>query len=185
MPPCILGVMNTNLVQKAKEYALEKHSGCNQQYDGKPYEFHLEMVHSFGEKYAHLIPEEMRENVLAACWTHDIIEDCRENYNDVKNMLGEAVAELVYAVTNEKGKTRHERANDKYYEGLRNIPYANFLKICDRLANVKYSRDGGNDKKLGIYKDEFASFRSKLGTPAEYDVMWEEMLQYLNLHNSI
>ena len=170
--------MNKTLVETAKAYALDRHRGTNHLYDGKPYEFHLQMVYDFGRKYAHLLPAQEQEVVLAACWTHDIIEDCRENYNDVAAILGVPVAELVYAVTNEKGKTRHERANDAYYTGIRNTPYAAFLKICDRLANVKYSLDGGNDRKLDIYKTEYENFRKKLAAPAAYDVMWDEMWSY-------
>ena len=76
-------------------------------------------------KYIHLLPNNrVISEVLAACWVHDVIEDCRETYNDVKNVLGERVADIAYALTNEKGKTRKERANDKYYEGIRNTPFA-------------------------------------------------------------
>jgi len=59
---------------------------------------------------------------MTACWGHDLIEDCRVSYNDVKDALGQEAADIIYAVTNEKGKNRKERANDKYYEGIRNTP---------------------------------------------------------------
>ena len=37
---------------------------------------------------------------------HDVIEDARQIYNDVRQQLGETVAELAYSLTNEKGRNR-------------------------------------------------------------------------------
>ena len=51
----------------------------------------------------------------------------------------EKVGNIAYALTNEKGRTRAERANAKYYRGIRKEEYADLDKICDRLANVKHS----------------------------------------------
>ena len=157
-----------------KEYAIKSHGDCNCVYDGKPYSLHLELVYNVALKFIHLIPEDKREVVLAGCWVHDLIEDARQTYNDVKKVCGLEVAELAYALTNEKGKTRKERANDKYYEGIRNTPYATFIKLCDRIANYDYSCAKGSSmgKK---YKEEMPDFVSKL-----YDEKYQEMFDYLN-----
>ena len=37
-------------------------------------------------------------------------------------------AEIVYALTNDKGRTRKERAGEHYYAGIRETPYAPFVK---------------------------------------------------------
>ena len=70
--------------------------------------------------------------------------------------------EIVYALTNDKGRTRAERAGENYYKGIRETPYAPFVKLCDRLANVTYtcSIDSGKDgnKMREIYKSEMAHF---------------------------
>ena len=73
------------MIEKAKEYAIYCHDMTAHQYDGKPYDTHLQMVFDTAKKFIHLIPAEQHENVLAACWVHDVIEDCRQTYNDVKN----------------------------------------------------------------------------------------------------
>lgn len=148
--------------QQAKQYAIERHHSTNHRYNGEPYHVHLEMVVEVAEKFINLIPEPDRDDVLSACWCHDVIEDCRETFNDVKKATNERVAEIVYACTNEKGKNRKERANAKYYEGVRNTPYASFVKLCDRAANVRYSREKGS-RMLGLYKDEMAGFLEKVG----------------------
>ena len=152
----------SELISNAKEYAILKHFETNHKYDGNPYDVHLQMVYDFACKYIHLLPNNrVISEVLAACWVHDVIEDCRETYNDVKNVLGERVADIAYALTNEKGKTRKERANDKYYEGIRNTPFADYIKICDRMANVKYSKDKGS-RMIEVYRKENEEFKKQL-----------------------
>ena len=153
---------SSELVSNAKEYAILKHFETNHKYDGNPYDVHLQMVYDFACKYIHLLPNNrVISEVLAACWVHDVIEDCRETYNDVKNVLGERVADIAYALTNEKGKTRKERANDKYYEGIRNTKKKKKKKICDRMANVKYSKDKGS-RMIEVYRKENEEFKKQL-----------------------
>lgn len=153
--------MNT-IIKTSKDYAVKCHSETNHLYDGKPYSYHLNMVYDIAYKFIHLIPEHERHDVLASCWTHDVIEDCRQTYNDVKEATNLQVAELTYALTNDKGKNRKERAGDKYYEGIRKTPNAVFVKLCDRIANYKYSVDTGS-RMADMYEKENESFLSQLG----------------------
>jgi (p)ppGpp synthase/HD superfamily hydrolase len=102
------------------------------------------------------------------------------SYNDVKNQLGQEAADIIYAVSNEKGKTRAERANDKYYEGIRNTPGAVFVKLCDRIANVQYSKMT-KSRMFEMYKKENTNFLTKLGGG---DIEYYEMVVALtNLLN--
>ena len=72
---------------------------------------------------------------------HDSIEDARLTYNDViriaKRWMDDEQAliatEIVYALTNDKGRTRAERAGEKYYQGIRETAFAPFVKLSDRL----------------------------------------------------
>ena len=69
--------------------------------------------------------------------------------------------EMVYALTNEKGRTRAERANDKYYQGIRETPYAPMLKLADRLANISYSCSNTNESNAHmkqVYQTELPHF---------------------------
>lgn len=162
-----------NIVETSKNYAVECHASTGHRYDEKPYDYHLRMVYEAGQKFIHLIPENDRDNVLASCWVHDCIEDCRQTYNDVKNATNEMVAELAYALTNEKGRSRKERANDKYYQGIRETPYAVFVKMCDRIANVEHSIRQGS-RMAEMYAKENKHFMEKL-----YDPKYQEMFDYL------
>ena len=179
------------MTYNSEEWIFEQHRQTNHKYDDYvPYEFHLKMVKSVADRFFYLIDKqiffEWKDNaeeltryssytndykkykyditekvITLACYGHDLIEDTRVSYNDVKNKLGEDVANIIYALTNEKGKTRSERANDKYYEGIRNTKGAPFVKLCDRIANVQYSKDT-NSSMFDKYKKENLDFMYSL-----------------------
>ena len=159
----------SEIIKKAEKYARKVHKETNHKYDGGDYIVHLEMVVDVANGFKHLLPEEERDMVIASCWTHDVIEDCRETYNDVVNSTNKDVAEITYALTNEKGKNRKERANDKYYQGIRDTEFADFVKICDRIANILYSKIKKSRMFLK-YKDEYPEFREKLYNPKYGDM---------------
>ena len=157
------------LLEKTKAYAIQKHKNVNHKYDQYDYDFHLNMVFEIAKKFIYLIEPSEQETVLAGCWVHDIIEDARETYNDVKKETNETIAELAYALTNEKGRNRAERANDKYYKGIRDTKNASFIKFCDRIANVTHSKNNGS-RMFDKYKDENDDFISKIYVPECKDI---------------
>ena len=167
------------LYEKAKAYAIKCHTETNHLYDGLPYSFHLELVEKVAKKFIHLIRGSDREIVYAACWCHDTIEDTRQTPNDVVKATNRAVALIVYAVTNEKGWTRGDRANDKYYKGIRDTKYATFVKLCDRIANVLYSHSKMGDSTVSMfdkYKAENLHFVTEL---FDEKGTYQEMFDYL------
>lgn len=149
--------MNSKIIA----FAIEAHQNVNHLYDGKPYSVHLALTVSYAQKYIELVPETYQSAVIDACWLHDTIEDTRMTYNDILAVTNPAVADIVYAVTNEKGKTRKDRANEKYYEGIKNCDFASFVKLCDRLANVKYAVDTDSHMKQ-VYRAENEHFINSL-----------------------
>ncbi|WP_350287126.1 phosphohydrolase [uncultured Croceitalea sp.] len=152
------------MLEKTKQYAIGCHDRVNQKYGNKPYSFHLNMVYEVAQEFSCLIPKEELENTYCGCWVHDLIEDARETYNDVLYNTNKTIAELAYALTNEKGRTRIERANDRYYQGIRETPNATFIKLCDRIANVRHSKTKGSTM-LDKYRKENTDFAKKLYRP--------------------
>ena len=79
--------------------------------------------------------------------------------------------EIVYALTNDKGRNRAERAGEKYYKGIRETLYAPFVKMCDRLANITFScsnLDGvDNDRMKKVYKAEVPHFLSSINSHSD------------------
>jgi (p)ppGpp synthase/HD superfamily hydrolase len=149
-----------------RDFALTAHRENHQLYDGYlPYEFHLRLaVKTATEFVGVLVPHAYElEDILSAVWCHDVLEDTFRTYNDLKEGVNTNVADIVYAVTNEKGKTRKERANAKYYEGIKATEYAVFVKLCDRIANVTYGRYiAFNDKLYQMYQRENDKFLQAL-----------------------
>lgn len=173
-------------------WCIEQHASTNHFYDKYlPYEFHLRMVDGVRKQFEHLIKNSSMKKdgdinshavIKRACWGHDLIEDCRVSYNDVKQNLGYQAADIIYAVTNEKGKNRHERANDKYYQGIRDTPGAVFVKLCDRVANVQYSKMT-RSRMFELYRDELDDFVVKLGYDTNTHPLFEMFSYLINLFN--
>ncbi len=142
-----------------------------------PYEFHLRMVDKVYHEFKHLIESTIERAICGiAVWGHDLIEDCRVSYNDCKEQLGEEAADIIYAVSNEKGKTRKERANDKYYEGIVATKGAVFVKLCDRIANIQYSKMT-KSRMFEMYKKENFDFCKSLGYHHNHEFV--AMFRYL------
>ena len=160
------------------EWCIEQHRKTNHFYGDLPYEYHLQMAYDEALKYIHLIPEEYQAEVLAGIWVHDVIEDARQTYNDVLKATSYLTAEFSFALSNEKGKTRKQRANSKYYAGIRALAFADYLKICDRLANVTHGVRTGGSMAKG-YRKENPHFRKNIDTATvtgrDYTEMWNAL----------
>ena len=165
---------NPKLVE-VYNYAKACHEGTNQTYDDKPYfDTHILMVFHYALKYIHLVPEKWQLTILFAALCHDLIEDCRVTYNDLVTLIGKEAAEIVFACTNNRGRTREERANAEYYTVINKTPGAEYVKVCDRLANASSSRDAGHDM-LKKYKKEQPHFRESVQRDYTYAELWHEL----------
>lgn len=165
-------------IEQIRQSAHKLHKDVNQTYDRvHPYGFHLDMVADSVFKYGNEVCacEQDALPLFFAAYYHDSIEDARLTYNDVtkiaKGFMDESqaymAAEIVYALTNDKGRTRAERAGEKYYQGIRETPYAPFIKLADRLANITYSSSGNNAANQHmkvVYRNELPHFLESLTT---------------------
>lgn len=170
---------NAALELDIRERIAKIHADVNQHYDEKPYFYHLDKVARLAYKYLHYIVEKTEDiiPVIFAAYFHDSIEDARLTYNDVmkigKEYMNDKQAllatEIVYALTNEKGRNRHERANEKYYFGIRVIPYAPLVKACDRLANYNYAKET-HSRMVSCYEKEMDYFVGCITPTTENDI---------------
>lgn len=154
---------------------------CNQKYDKTlPYSFHLSCVFNELVNYIHNTQEDFSEtdmDILAmGAMGHDLIEDARVTYNDIANKWGFEVADVIYACTELRGKTRAERHGPEYIETLQENFFGRIVKLCDILTNTRYSKNSGssmfkkykkeyehstlpnliqNDERLTYFKNEF------------------------------
>lgn len=152
---------------------------CNQKYGyNLPYSFHLKSVLAQGEQFIDLIPNEvigdknnssisLRDIVRYILIFHDALEDARLTYNDLLKIefgnsgATQIIANTVYCLTDEKGKNRSERKNEKYYKELKANEIAVFAKLADISANTLYSKLTGSSM-YDKYKKEFPLFKDKV-----------------------
>jgi len=174
-----------NVYPYAISWIIEQHERVNQKYgNDMPYSLHLAMVASNAKKYMYLLPDKediFEEHIMQAAWGHDLIEDCRLTYNDVKEILGWQTADIIYAVTNGKGKNRAERASEQHYAEMRDCFGAVFIKLCDRIANASYSA-ATYSRMAEVYKKENDEFLRKIGfTKGDTHYKYYDMVLELNL----
>ncbi|MGM9694414.1 MAG: phosphodiesterase [Alloprevotella sp.] len=171
--------MNQTHFELLAQTAARLHAETNHLYGGYlPYEFHLRLTASFASRFMHClaVDEATEETILAAAFFHDAIEDARVTYNDLKKLLTRLcdehhlllnpteAADIVYALTNDKGRTRAERAGAAYYAGIRQTPWAPYLKMCDRLANMTYSTLWHPVQRMAhVYVEEMPHFLQEIG----------------------
>lgn len=160
-----------SLVRRAEYYARLKHG--NQAYnDELPYTWHLEQVVNVVKKFG-----QDAEIIEAAAWGHDLCEDAGCSYNDIKKRFGEEVAEIVYLVTDEKGRNRKER-HEKTYPALAKNEKAVIVKLADRIANVEAGLSS-KDGKVEMYRSEYKYFKDTLFNE-EHDEKTLQMWKYLD-----
>ena len=163
-------------IETIRQSAHDLHQSVNQSYgDDLPYGYHLDMVVEGIRQFGHLVcvREEDVLPLFFGGYYHDSIEDARLTYNDVMHTARQYMTEeqalmateIVYALTNDKGRNRSERAGEKYYEGIRTTPYAPFVKLCDRMANITFScsgTDAVNRHMRDVYRQEVPHFLSSI-----------------------
>ena len=163
-------------IETIRQSAHDLHQSVNQSYgDDLPYGYHLDMVVEGIRQFGHLVcvREEDVLPLFFGGYYHDSIEDARLTYNDVMHTARQYMTEeqalmateIVYALTNDKGRNRSERAREKYYEGIRTTPYAPFVKLCDRMANITFScsgTDAVNRHMRDVYRQEVPHFLSSI-----------------------
>lgn len=169
--------MSLDPLRHVKFFASVKHAG--QQYSGGlPYTHHLASVAAVMARFtgrAFWLSEafwllDKEQDLLEACWLHDVVEDTETKVKEVAEMFGEEVARLVEAVTNEEGPNRKTR-NALTYPKIRAAGIlAVRLKLADRIANVE---TGGN--LVSMYRKEHENFKRNLYTQGENEDMWTHL----------
>jgi (p)ppGpp synthase/HD superfamily hydrolase len=128
-----------NLEQRAKEFALKSHFGQKRKYSGVDYITHPESVANIVRSVEHT------EEMLAAAWLHDVVEDCNVSTYDILENFGYTVQQYVYWLTDVSLPRYGNRARRKEIDRLHIAVApreAKTIKLADLLDNtstiVKY-----------------------------------------------
>ena len=142
-------------VDSIKKYAFQAHQNVNSKYgDNLDYSYHLTMVANTIKEHQNIFLQvDDYLNTLCASYCHDLIEDARVTYNDLKNKTNQMIADIVFAVTDVPEKNRLLRQLSTFSKTVQN-PNAIILKLGDIYANASYSKNSGSSMFFK-YKKEY------------------------------
>ena len=151
---------HVDLVFKALNYGEKVHNdaGCTYGDNDEGYVVHLNDVRNWMLKFPSVLKlSDDYDNTMAAAFTHDVIEDTQQTYNDVMEATNKDVADITMAITDVPAENRMLRfllTAPKIIKDYRAL----VLKVCDIGANSSY----GLSKKNSMYrkyKKEWAGYK--------------------------
>jgi hypothetical protein len=145
----------------ARAFATQVHA--DQKYDSgtEPYVVHLAEVRDVLVEFGWQANAPSYElDLLVSAWLHDVLEDTDISFSEIHEKFGLKVADLVWAVTG-VGGSRKAR-NEDAYEKMRSLPVAIPLKLADRIANARASKQTSPNKLYAMYRSEYVDFYGRL-----------------------
>lgn len=161
----------------ARQFAFHRHDVyCNQWYDekmGLRYSYHLQMVADVGTRFIHLVKREDRVRFMILLYCHDIVEDGRITFNELRKVIGDKFSmDVIKISVDPRGITKEDRLSDSYYEEVSGDFVVGLAKLCDRIANLEH----------GVMTGEiFHSYRNSIGKLRKHFIndVYEEPLAYM------
>jgi (p)ppGpp synthase/HD superfamily hydrolase len=150
----------------AMGYAIAKHG--DQKYGDKPYSDHLRAVAQL--LYILARPEEdVVDDVMAAALLHDVLEDTDARPEEIEQLFGANVLEIVRACTKTDEDLCRRCAFRRTVKALKVNRWALPVKLADRLANMQNSL-ANRSTHLNMYVREYPEFKQLL-----HDGTWAEL----------
>ena len=138
----------------AHKYMVSKH-GLQKRKAGEDYITHPVLVSSLAMIYKG--GSYQIENIMIACLLHDTIEDTNAHYEEIKELFGEMVADIVREVTSISKEEMKLSGEEKMtYLAKKMIvmtEYGLVVKLCDRLANIMTLPGTKNTFRIRQMKD--------------------------------
>lgn len=164
--------MTNNLEVKAKDFAYNAHFGQTRKGKDTPFVTHLDSVVSIVKVFT------ADEQIIAAAWLHDVVEDTPTEINTIYKEFGEIVGDYVSIETEDKldGQSskstwlaRKEEQLNRLMTDANDNPKILLIAFADKLANLREMNADyaivGNDlwsrfnntnlKEQGWYYSEF------------------------------
>jgi (p)ppGpp synthase/HD superfamily hydrolase len=119
-------------------------------------------------------------DILVACALHDAVEDSNLTISEIEKYFGSFVADIVWRVTDETKRNRKETKEATYLK-LKGHKFAIAVKLCDRIANTRFSMEYKNKSMYKMYKKEYESFREALYDQSmDLGELWLELKKLYN-----
>lgn len=126
-----------DMVEKARVFATAAHAACGQlrKYTYEPYIVHPAEVFGIVSTV-----DGATEEMMAAAWLHDVVEDTGVTIEVIREMFGEKVAELVGWLTDvsrpEQGNRATRKAIDRAHTAMAPAE-AQTIKLADLISNTR------------------------------------------------
>jgi len=141
-------IITQSMVEKAQDFAQEMHKGQLRDGGQSYYETHVKVV---GDMVAGLTDN---ENIIAAAYLHDVLEDCDVTPLQLFQMFGLRVRNLVLELTKDKNEN-----GEKTFPRLES-PEAIMIKFCDRAQNLS-TMSVWDEKRQDAYLTKSKFWRSE------------------------
>ncbi len=143
-----LSVEQKSIIQKAYQFAKEKHEGQERK-SGEPYFIHVLAV---AKNTAAL---GMDLETIVGALLHDTLEDTETTEEEIQNLFGEKILFLVKGVTKlgkvkYRGQERHVESMRKFFIALAEDLRVLIIKLADRLHNIQTLEHVRPDKRTRI-----------------------------------
>jgi len=126
--------MTSNIVKRAKIFAKEFHKGHLRKYTNDPYTVHLEAVAGM---VASIIDD---QNMVAAAWLHDTVEDTTATIEDIEREFGSDVSGMVADLTDictlTDGNRKVRKAKERDHTAKASAR-AKTIKLADIIDNIR------------------------------------------------
>ena len=122
-----------SIKDKALEFAINAHMGqVRKSEPDKPMIMHPINAGNILEEYG------FDDNVIAAAYLHDVVEDTNYTIDDIKNEFGEDIASLVWGNTEPDKSLSWEERKKHTISSIRNLPLRNKAIVCaDKISNLE------------------------------------------------
>lgn len=120
---------------EARLHAAYWHRNQKRKYTGEPYIVHPAEVVSLVRQVPHT------EEMLAAAWLHDVVEDCEITHSQVHEITNHEVGQLVVLLTDistpEMGNRAARKAIDLRFIQHYGTPESKTIKLADIISNSR------------------------------------------------
>lgn len=164
-----------NIKEKAKIFATIAHEGQKRKSEpDKPMIIHPIAVAEILESYGY------DDNVIAAGYLHDVVEDTKFTIEDIKNSFGEDIANLVYYASEPNKSLSWEERKKHTINEIKNMPLRNKLIVCaDKINNIESLTKLLNEKGMAV----FSSFKRGYDSQIWYfENIYESIIYNENLN---
>ncbi len=171
-------------ILRAYTMARDAHAGTRRK-SGEPYIFHPLAVALIAVKEVGLGP-----TAVMAALLHDVVEDTEITVDELRMVFGDRVAKIVDGVTKIDDVMLMQQTESKQAENYRKIllsmcndAYVIFLKLCDRLHNMRTLDSMKDTKKLIIASETsylYIPLAHRLGLYSIKTELEELVMRYTN-----